>query len=612
MHKNEKEMTPMKWFYSYLKKYNRNMVAGMILVTIASILAVINPKITGFIVDDIIGDGTDIKIGLLPKFLILMLAVTLIRALIRVWFQWLFETASQGMLYDMRDGVYRNLLQKDFAFYNKNRTGDLMSRQTGDMMAIRHFVAYVIYNLYESVLLFCIALFMIFSVNVKIALTMVAVLPVTGLVTYLQSKAIKPKFANVREKFSSLNAFAQENISGNRVVKAFAKEDYEIEKFQKENEGYRQSELDAANVWVKYVPVFEFLSSMLVFILMLMGGIMCIKGEMSLGNMVMINSYLWMLNNPLRMAGWLVNDVFRFSTSVDKIYATIKTVPEIMTPRYPEDVLKITGAVEFKNVSYNLHDDVILKNINFRVEAGQTVGIIGATGAGKSTIMNLICRFFDPTDGEVLVDGIEKVKNPDGMVTEKMVRDINVKNIDLHTLRDSIGMAMQDVFLFSDTIEGNIAYGQPDCSFEKVEWAAKVANADDFIRKMPEGYDTIVGERGVGLSGGQKQRISLARALLKSPSIVILDDTTSAVDMETEEQIQDALRSLENKETVFIIAHRISSIKDADIILVLDNGQIVEQGTHDELMEKEGYYYTVFTHQYGEFDKIQKSGKEVK
>ena len=608
MRRKEQKMTAMGWFYSYLKKYKWNMVVGMILVTIASVLAIINPKITGFIVDDIIGDGKDIKIELLPRFLLLILAVTLERAVIRVWFQWLFETASQGILYDMRDGVYRNLLQKDFAFYNKNRTGDLMSRQTGDMMAIRHFVAYVIYNLYESVLLFCIALFMIFSVDVRIALAMVAVLPITGLVTYLQSKAIKPMFANIREKFSSLNAFAQENISGNRVVKAFAKEDYEIEKFQKENEGYRKSELDAANVWMKYVPVFEFLSSTLVFILMLMGGIMCIKGDMSLGNMVMINSYLWMLNNPLRMAGWLINDIFRFQASVEKIYTTIKMEPEIMTPRYPEDVMKITGAVEFRNVSYNLQDDVILKDINFRVEAGQTVGIIGATGAGKSTVMNLMCRFFDPTSGEVLVDGMKKIKNPDGTVREELVRNINVKNIDLHTLRDGIGMAMQDVFLFSDTIEGNIAYGQPDCPFEKVEWAAKVANADDFIRKMPEGYDTIVGERGVGLSGGQKQRISLARALLKSPSIIILDDTTSAVDMETEEQIQEALRSLENKETVFIIAHRISSIKDADIILVLDNGRIVEQGTHDELIEKEGYYYTVFTHQYGEFDSLRKKG----
>lgn len=584
----EKKQTAMKWFLSYLKKYRLKLIIALILVTITAILAIVNPMITGYIADDVIGtDPTKINLDLLWKMLLLMIGVTVVKAVLRLIFLAIFETSSQGMLFDMRDGVYRNLLQKDFAFYNKNRTGDLMSRQTGDMMAIRHFVAFVIYMIYESVLLFCIALFMIFTVDVKIALAMLVVLPITAYTTYRQSKVIKPKFMNIREKFASLNAFTQENISGNRVVKAFAKEDYEIEKFDIENENYRQSELDAAKVWEKFVPRFEFLSSILVFILMVVGGIMAITGDVSLGDLIMINGYLWMLNNPLRMAGWLVNDVFRFIASVEKIYSTIEQKPVIMTPRYPADVEKIKGNVEFKNVSYTAEDEDVLRDVSFKVEAGQTVGIIGATGAGKSTIMNLMCRFFDVTDGEVLVDGI------------------NVKDLNLHTLRDGIGMAMQDVFLFSDTIEGNIAYGQPDCPFEKVKWAAKVANADDFIMKMADGYDTIVGERGVGLSGGQRQRISLARALLKEPAIVILDDTTSAVDMETETLIQNELNSLEKKETVFIIAHRISSIKNADLILVLDQGRIIEQGTHDELVEKKGYYYTVFTHQYGEFDSFR-------
>lgn len=592
MKNTKKELTAMKWFFSYLKKYNLRMISGLIMVTLASVLAIINPKITGYIVDNIIGDGKDIKIDLLPKFILLMIGATILRAVLRFLFQWFFETSSQGLLYDMRDGVYRNLIQKDFAFYNKNRTGDLMSRQTGDMMAVRHFVAYVIYNLYESVLLFIIALVMIFSVDYRIALGMIVVLPITGLVTYKQSKSIKPKFAIVRDKFSSLNAFAQENISGNRVVKAFAKEDYEIEKFNVENEEYRKSELDAAKIWVKYVPIFEFLSSLLVVVLIIVGGIMVIKGHMTYGGLVEITGYLWMLNNPLRMAGWMINDLFRFFTSVEKIFSTISERPELQTPRYPADLEKISGDIEFKNASYTVNDEVILKDINFKVNSGETVGIIGATGSGKSTIMNLLCRFYDVTDGEVIVSGI------------------NVKDMNLHTLRDGIGMAMQDVFLFSDTIEGNIAYGMPDCSFEKVKWAAKVANADGFIEKMPEGYDTIVGERGVGLSGGQKQRISLARALLKEPSVVILDDTTSAVDMETETQIQDALNALEHKETVFVIAHRISSIKDADKILVLADGKIIEQGNHDELIDKKGYYYTVFTHQYGEFDSVYQKGEK--
>lgn len=291
-----------------------------------------------------------------------------------------------------------------------------------------------------------------------------------------------------------------------------------------------------------------------------------------------------MLDAPLRQAGWLVNDWHRFTTSVEKIYATIEVEPEIKNPvtgPIDENAKKPEGSVEFRNVSYSIEGEQILKNINFKVKQGQKVGIIGATGAGKTSLINLMCRFYDVDSGEVLIGGR------------------NVREMDLRILRGSIGMAMQDVFLFSDTIEGNIAYAKPDCPFEKVEWAAKVADAHDFIMQMPDGYDTIVGERGVGLSGGQKQRISLARALLKGPSILVLDDTTSAVDMETESQIQDALAKIKN-ETVFIIAHRISSIKDADVIIVLSDGEIAEMGNHDELIQKKGYYYTVFMHQYGE------------
>lgn len=572
----------MKWFYRYLTKYKWKEAVGLVLVTICAILNIINPKIMGFIVDDVIGDGEGIaeRMGILPLAVALMIGCQFVRAVIRLISQWLFETCSQDMLYDMRDGVYRSLLQKDFSFYNRNRTGDLMSRQTGDMMAIRHFVAYVIYSIYENVLLFVIALIMIFSVDWRIGIAMMTVLPISALVTYLQSKSIKPKFMKIRDRFSSLNAFAQENISGNRVVRAFAKEDYEIEKFDAENAAYRDAELDAAKVWTKYVPVFEVCASFLTVILMLVGGIMCVKGAMTLGDMVIVNSYLWMLNMPLRMFGWLINDYQRFTTSVVKIYTTVSEKPKITNPSKPKNEKKIRGEVEFKDVSYNVEGEPILDHVSFKVNQGETIGILGATGSGKTTIMNLICRFYDVTDGAVLVDGID------------------VRDMELHTLRDGIGLAMQDVFLFSDTIEGNIAYGDPDCTLEQVKWAAKMADADGFINEMTDGYDTVVGERGIGLSGGQKQRIALARAILKKPAIVILDDTTSAVDMETESQIQKDLKLLEN-ETVFIIAQRISSLKDADMILVVENGRITQQGTHKELVEEEGYYKTVYEHQLG-------------
>lgn len=574
-------MTPLKWFYSFLKKYRGLMILGLFLTTIIAALSIVNPFISGIIVDDVVRAG---NYDLLPILLACLLGVTLVNSGLRFSYQVVFEKASQGTLYDMRDKVYRKLLQEDFSFYNKKRTGDLMSRQTGDMEAIRHFVSYVIYAVYQNVLLFIFALLMVFTVNVKLALCMLVVLPFTALATFKQSKAIRPAFQRNRNCFSSLNTFVQENVSGNRVVKAFAKEDYEIEKFNKENDKFRDAQLNASRVWMKYVPIFEVLSYALTVILMIYGGYMVIQGEITMGDLVKVNGYLWMLNTPLRMAGWWVNDIQNFATSVEKVYNTYSEEPQVQPPRTGGIHKKIQGDVEFRNVSYRADDEDIVMDINFKVKAGQTIGIIGSTGAGKSTLMNLLCRFYDATSGEVLVDGVD------------------VRKRDLYNMRDNIGMAMQDVFLFSDTIEGNIAYGRPNCSFEEVKHAAIMADANHFIQALPEGYDTIVGERGVGLSGGQKQRISLARALLKDPSILILDDTTSAVDMETESYIQKQIKNIQAEKacTVFIIAYRISSIKDADWILVMDNGRIIEQGTHDTLVNGNGYYAKAFRNQYGE------------
>ena len=575
----------IRWFLSFLKKYRVRMIVGLILVFITSLLVLINPQISGMIVDEVIEGQHYEKLGIL---LLIMIGVTLVRSLLRFIFLMCFESSSQELVYDMREEAYRKLMKEDFNFFNKNRTGDLMSRQTGDMDAVRHMVSHVIYFSFENILVFLMALVMIFSVNVKMALCMLIVLPFTLAVTLSQRRHIKPAFDRVRDCFSSLNAFAQETIAGNRVVKAFAKEDYELEKFDRENDGYRDAQLNAASIWMKYIPMFEILSQCLTIILMIMGGFMVIDGEMTIGNMVTVNGYLWMLNSPLRQAGWIINDLQRFLTAIEKIYKVYTTEPDIKQPEHVVEKRKLKGSVTFDHVNYYTNDDTVLKDISFHVEPGQTVGIIGATGSGKSSLINLICRFYDVNQGRVLVD------------------DIDVRNLDLQTLRGNIGIAMQDVFLFSDTIEGNIAYGNPDCTFEQVQAAAKIANADEFIREMPEGYDTIIGERGVGLSGGQKQRISLARAILKDPSIIILDDTTSAIDMETDAALRKELNEKVQDASIVIVAQRVSTILHADQILVLDNGRLVERGTHEQLLAKKGYYSTVFHHQYGEFDRFKK------
>ena len=429
--------------------------------------------------------------------------------------------------------------------------------------------------------------FVLSTLKQKLALCMLIVLPFTAITTAKQSKEVRPTFQRIRDCFSSLNAFVQENVSGNRVVKAFAKEDFEIEKFNKENDAYMDAQLNSSKVWMKYLPIFEVLAYVLNVVLMLYGGWMVITGEMTIGNLVTVNGYLWMLNAPLRMAGWWVNDTHRFITSVEKIYTTYVEEPLVKMPPVPVSRKHMEGNVEFKDVSYTADDEDIVKDISFSVKKGQTVGILGSTGAGKSTIMNLLCRFVDATSGEVLVDGV------------------NVKDWNLYDLRDNIGMAMQDIFLFSDTIEGNIAYGRPNCTFEEIHEAAVMADANHFIKAMPEGYDTIVGERGVGLSGGQKQRICIARALLKKPKILILDDSTSAVDTATDAKIRKAFAEEIPNTTKLIISQRISSVQNADKIIVLDNGKISGVGSHDELLNKNDIYTEIYEAQTkgsGDFD----------
>jgi len=564
------------WLRAHLRRYRVPYVAGIALTFVVSGLNLVSPLISGTIVDEVIVGG---RTALLWGLLGLMIGAIAAKSLIRYGYQMIFEHVSQNTIRACREELFAKLQRMDFGYYDRTKTGDIMAHMTGDIDAVRHMIAWVIYQCLENGVVFAAAVVALFLVNWKLTLLMLTVAPFIAFLTFGLSKEVKPTFSAIREQFSRLNSVVQENIAGNRVVRALVREDYETEKFQVENEAFRRRNIESAVVWAKYIPPIEFFSGLLPVILIFVGGIMIVRGELTIGQLVTFNGLVWAINQPLRMAGWLVNDIERFeaaSDRLDKLYKLESALSDSPSARKPGAVV---GKVEFRGVSFSYGDERVLEDLSFVAEKGQTIGILGPTGSGKSSIGRLLCRFYDRDGGDILLDGVD------------------VRDYDLDYLRANVGVTMQDVFLFSDTIEGNIAFGNPEASMEEILRASELANAHEFVKDLPEGYDTIIGERGVGLSGGQRQRVALARLLLKAPPVMVLDDTTSAVDIETEERIQASIKALRGKRTMFIIAHRLSSLMHADQILVIKDGRIIERGTHDELRRLGGYYEDVFRHQ---------------
>lgn len=580
-------MSELKWLWEHLKRKRLLFLVAMLMALLSSALYLFYPFLSQAITDRVLigtmqADGTYFHdtANLIP-LLTVMLFTQSLRMVNRYGMILILERVSQGLQQKLRVELYANLSSQDSAFFHEFRTGDLMTRLTGDMDMVRHTVAWLSYNIVESCSLFLFSIAYFFSINAKLTLILFALTPLIMLATYKYARSVYPLFASLREKLSKMNSMAQENISGNKVIRAFVREHYETDKFDQRNQDYHDANLAASFHWLRFFPVIEGFSRLMGILIILFGGLFIIRGEMTAGDLLAFSLLSWGISGPMQQMGMYLNDLQRFFTSVTKIMEIHMRNTKIASPQngYISSG-SMKGKIEFRNVSYRFlyTEQMALDQINLTIHPGETIAIMGSTGSGKTTLVQAISRLMDVTKGAVLVDGID------------------VRQWDLQALRKQIGVATQDVLLYSNSVDANIAYGNPELSEEEVHRNAELAAAQ-FIEALPMGYDTVIGERGTGLSGGQKQRIALARALAIRPSILILDDTTSAVDTETEHYIQNSLRNLPFSCTKLIIAQRITSVRDADHIVIMENGAITEFGTHEELIAKHGYYYDVCAHQ---------------
>lgn len=569
-------MSSWRRILGLLKPYKSLVFFGFLTQTIVITTRLIQPLITRLLVNDVIVGGQH---ELLLKLCLSLLGLVAIRASSGFLRVSMMEKASQSVAYDLRTGLFKHLQKMSFSFYDRNRVGEIMSRMTGDLEGVRNYLSEGVTTLYEQTLTFFGALIFMFTLSWQVALTILTTLPLIAFIAFRFRKRIQPVFRGVREQSADLNTRVQENLAGIHVVKAFVREDYELERFTTENRKLLDLNLQVTDIWRDYVPLIQFLSEICTPLVLAVGSALIAAGHMDIGTLVGVTGYIWMLTQPMRMLSQMINSITRAVTSGEKVFYYLDLGPQIKDVEKPHNPAKRHGRVEFDNVSFQYDDQVVLGNISFVAEPGQTIGIMGATGAGKTTLIKLLSRSYDVTSGRILVDGID------------------IRQQGMHDLRSSIAYVPQETFLFSESVFENIRFGRPDAPLDQAVLAARAAQAENFIEEMPLKYETIVGERGVGLSGGQKQRTAIARALLIDPAILVLDDSTSAVDMQTEYLIQQHLEQSMVGRTTFVIAHRMSSVKNADLILILDKGSIIERGTHQELMAKKGSYWQMWQDQ---------------
>ena len=581
----------LKKLHTYIWEHKWGYLLAVSSLLIAVSLDLMSPQFTKHIVDDVIVGGDIPKL----KWLLLgILGIGVGRCIFQYVKEYMFDYLGSTIASDMRKNLFRHIQSLSAEFFDRTGTGELMARVKEDVDKIWDGISFVSMLLIEVTVHTIIILFWMYRLDWRLALIPTLSMGICGAIAIVMEKKLGAVYEAISEENAALNTVAEENLAGVRTVKAFAREKYEIGKFLSHNKRYYDLNMQQSKVFVKYDPYFSLVTKVLPLITVMSGGYFVIHGEMTLGS---LSAFLEYSNNivwPMEMLGWLTNSASSAIASNRKIQKIYQEKPAVTEKARPVTKEQIAGKIEFSNVSFHKADGYeILKDVNFTVMPGKTVGIMGATGAGKSSIVYLLQRLYDVTGGNVKVD------------------DTDVRDLSLKQLRSSISVVMQDVFLFSDSISENVKLGKRDSiDPETVRKAAADARANSFIERMDQKYDTVIGERGVGLSGGQKQRISIARALAKKNPILVLDDSTSALDMETEHLIQENLETLKDT-TKIIIAHRISAVKKADEIIVLDAGQVKERGTHESLIAQKGLYYETYLAQYGDILKAESERKEA-
>lgn len=564
----------------YLKKYWYRYVFALCCILITVGLDMLNPQITKIVIDDVIMGGQQ---SLLPKLLLGLFFIGLGRCIFGYFKEYTFDSTSSKISQDIRRKLFHHIQSLSVSFFDKTNTGEIMSRVKDDVDRIWDAFNYVSMLIVEVIIHTSIVLYCMFQLSNKLFIIPIIAMPLVGLLAVILERKLGSVYEEISEQNATLNTIAQENLSGVRTVKAFAKEKFEIKKFLSQNKRYYELNMRQSKVLIRYQPIFQLITRLVPVAVIIYGGYLAIIEEISLGTLGAFVEYSMNITWPLEMIGWLTNSAASAYASNKKIKAIFDTKSDIVEEKDVTPLEQVQGSIRFDHVSFTLDNKEILHDISFDLAAGKTIGIMGATGSGKSSIINLLQRFYDVSEGQIMLDGID------------------IRKLSLADLRKNIALVMQDIFLFSESIKDNVKLGMKQYLEDSTAKAAlSVASASDFIEQMEQGYDTIIGERGVGLSGGQKQRISIARALAKQAPILVLDDSTSALDMETEHQIQEELSKLSST-TKIIIAHRISAVRNADEIIVLEDGAIAERGTHDELLEQKGLYYKTFMAQYGEF-----------